>query len=168
MDVTAVIEVQEAIALAMENSRSGLLGYLGRLLGNAADAEDVFQETAVRALQAKRQAPAAELRPWLFRIATNRALDLIRRRRKTAEVDALEAPGPGVEQHVETRITLRAVRQFVDALPPKQRAAFILRRYEGTEYAEIGAALGCSEDSARANAYQALKRLREHFLGRER
>ncbi|HLD94885.1 MAG TPA: sigma-70 family RNA polymerase sigma factor, partial [Anaerolineales bacterium] len=61
------------------------------------------------------------------------------------------------------RTQLAAVKQAVMALPDRQRAALMMRKYQELEYAEIAEALDCSEDSARANVYQALKKLREQF-----
>ena len=151
------------LAAAFEAHEATLLRYLGRLLGNGFDAEDVLQDTLIRAMTAALTPPVEELRPWLFRIATNRAIDLIRVRRHTTPF-AVDPPHPAdTASSAEDRAMIRAVRAFVETLPPKQRAALILRRYEGREYAEIGRVLGCSEESARANAYQALRRLRAHF-----
>ena len=61
------------------------------------------------------------------------------------------------------RISLAEVQQAVMALPERQRAALMLRKYQELEYEEIGVALGCSQESARANVYQALKKLRAIF-----
>ncbi|HLE74330.1 MAG TPA: sigma-70 region 4 domain-containing protein, partial [Anaerolineales bacterium] len=68
-----------------------------------------------------------------------------------------------VDLQVAERTQLAAVRRAVLALPQRQRAALLLRKYQELDYAEIAAALGCSETAARANVYQALKKLRLLF-----
>ncbi len=57
-----------------------------------------------------------------------------------------------------------AVRAFVDTLPPRQREAVILRKFQELDYEEISTVLGCSPEAARANVYQGLRRIRAHFL----
>jgi RNA polymerase sigma factor (sigma-70 family) len=57
------------------------------------------------------------------------------------------------------------LRAAVDALPTKQRAALVLRHVQGLNYSEVAQALDCSEDSARANVYQAIRRLRSEMGG---
>jgi RNA polymerase sigma factor (sigma-70 family) len=68
-----------------------------------------------------------------------------------------------VAQQIETHEQLRELRQAVQKLPHMQQAALIMRKYQGLSYKEIGAALDCSAESARANVYQALKKLRRTF-----
>ena len=72
-----------------------------------------------------------------------------------------------MDLQVAERTQLAAVRQAVQALPERQRAALLLRKYQELEYAEIAAALDCSETAARANVYQALKKLRTIFQDEE-
>jgi RNA polymerase sigma-70 factor (ECF subfamily) len=73
------------------------------------------------------------------------------------DLDGLPA---GAGSSPEDRERLRRVARAVDALPPKQRAALMLRRFHGLGYADIAASLGGNEAAARANVYQAVKRLR--------
>lgn len=63
---------------------------------------------------------------------------------------------------------VESIATFVQTLPPKQRAALILRHVDGREYAEVARVLGCSEDSARANVFQAVKKVRARFEGEYR
>jgi RNA polymerase sigma-70 factor (ECF subfamily) len=64
---------------------------------------------------------------------------------------------------VAERTQLAAVKRAVMTLPQRQQAALMMRKYQELDYSEIAAALDCSEDAARANVYQALKKLREQF-----
>ena len=153
-----------SIAELAERYRPELLAYLVRFMGNEHDAQDACQEAFLRAQGAlHRLRPDSNLRAWLYRIATNGALGAARRRaRRTArtvdvDLDGLPArAGPSPED----REQLRRVARAVEALPPKQRAALMLRRFHGLGYADIAASLGGNEAAARANVYQAVKRLR--------
>ena len=148
----------------VERHRGEILTYLVRLLGHEQDAQDVCQETLLRAFRAfSRLDGNANTRAWLFKIATNRAFSALARRGRGAarasdvDPESLMAPaGAGAEG----RERLRAVRRAVDALPAKQRAALMQRRFHGLGYEEIARSLGCSAESARANVYQAMKKLR--------
>ncbi|TMB22248.1 MAG: RNA polymerase sigma factor [Deltaproteobacteria bacterium] len=158
-----------SLAELTERHRGEIVGYLARLLGDHQEAEDACQEAFMRAHRAfGRLAPDANSRAWLYRIATNTGLNAARRRshraarRADVHPDALPADaGPSLERREE----LRAVRRAVEALPPRQRAALMLRQFQDLGYAEIAATLGGNEDAARANVYQALKKLRA-ALGR--
>jgi RNA polymerase sigma-70 factor (ECF subfamily) len=147
----------------LRRHRGEITAYLRGLLGSESDAEDVAQDTWLRAHRAFGRLPAdANARAWLYRIATNRALTALRKRRgaaaRAAAVDLETLPARGVE--LDGRIELRRVARAVGALPPKQRAALIARRFSGLDYDAIAVTLGCSPDAARANVYQAVRRLR--------
>src|SRR2546426_9222571 len=147
-----------------QRHRGEIVGYLARRLGARQEAEDACQEAFLRAHRAfDRLGPDANSRAWLYRIATNAGLNAARRRSHRAvravdvDPDALPAAaGPSLERHEE----LRVVRRAVDALPPRQRAALMLRQFHDLGYAQIAATLGGNEVAARANVYQALKKLR--------
>jgi RNA polymerase sigma-70 factor (ECF subfamily) len=143
-----------------------LLAYLWRLLGDRADAEDCLQDTFLRAFRGQARLDGhAQPQAWLYRIATNTARTRLARRARaaarTAPLDPeLAAAGPGTAQQADQRQLLAAVARAVEGLPPQQRAALILRKYQEQSYADIAAILACTEAAARANVYQALKRLR--------
>lgn len=149
----------------VEQYRPELLAYLTRLLGDAQDAEDVCQDALLRAYRAfDRLKPNSNPRAWLYKIATNTAFNAMKRRkrRETHHVDIdLERLPSDVNATHEQREQMRAVVRAVEALPPRQRAALMLRQFHGMRYAEIAASTGGSEASARANVYQAIKKLRE-------
>ena len=152
------------LAELTQRHRGEIVGYLARLLGDRQEAEDACQEVFMRAHRAfDRLGPDANSRAWLYRIATNTGLNAARRRSHRAaravdvDPDALPAvAGPAPERREE----LRAVRRAVEALPPRQRAALLLRQFHDLGYAEIAATLGGNKVAARANVYQALKKLR--------
>jgi RNA polymerase sigma-70 factor (ECF subfamily) len=155
---------RDAFERAVEAHRGEILGYLRRMLREPHSADDLCQDVFLRAYRGfGGLGPDPNVRAWLYKIATRTALNALRQRRRRGERVALDAvllPDPrGAD--VEARQELRRVIRAVERLPAKQRAALIQRRFQGMRYAEIAAALGCSEAAARANVYQAVKRLRE-------
>jgi RNA polymerase sigma-70 factor (ECF subfamily) len=149
-----------------------VFAFLWRIVGDGPEAEDCLQDTFLRAYKANsRLEGVVNRRAWLYTIAGNVARTHLRRKgNQAARNVALEEGhtdgGASVERIVEGRQDLERVRQAMHALPYKQRAALMLRKYHGMEYAEIASILGGSQEAARANVYQGLKRLRAEF-GRE-
>jgi RNA polymerase sigma factor (sigma-70 family) len=136
-----------------EQHRDEVFGYLVRLLGRP-DAEDAFQETFLRALRgypALRH--ARHLRAWVFTIATRIAIDERRRAR------AVPAGEPEVTV-ADERPAYAELADLADGLPPKERAAVILRYGYDLSYSDIGEALGSTEEAARQAASSGVRRLR--------
>jgi RNA polymerase sigma factor (sigma-70 family) len=137
-----------------EEHRDLVFAHLRRLLGQGA--EDAFQETFLRALRAYPELRnGRHLRAWVFTIATRVAIDETRRRRPMASpwLDEL-AVEDGLSPHAE-------LGPLTDELPPKERAAVVLRYGFDLSYDEIAAALGSSEDAARQATSSGVRRLRE-------
>lgn len=149
-----------------------ILRYLRRVIGPSGEAEDVSQETFLRAFRAYPSLPRdANVRAWLFAIATNLARNHFRaesrRRRAYGEVGArarehTEASPDGLLLSREIRTLIEAI---VRRLPLRQRLAFIQRKLHGLEYETIGRGLGCSAESARAHVFQALRKIRRGLDG---
>jgi RNA polymerase sigma factor (sigma-70 family) len=146
-----------------------IFGYLWRFFRGRPEAEDCLQETFLRAFRAYPRTPSlGNPRAWLYRIATNTARSHWARRARhqarTADLDPRlpSSTSPVIDQ-VDHRQRLRAVAEAVEKLPPQQRSALLMRKYQELDYAAIAQALECSEAAARANVYQALKRLRHQF-----
>jgi RNA polymerase sigma-70 factor (ECF subfamily) len=155
-------------ALVEAHSRE-LYAYLWRMLGDSAEAQDCLQESFLKAYRAYgRLDEEANTRAWLYKIASNTALTLLKKRGRTNGhgtdfMEKMAGRGLGVELEVEQRARLAEVHSAVQQLPHKQRAAIMLRKYHELDYDEIGAALKCSPESARANVYQGLKKLRQQL-----
>jgi RNA polymerase sigma factor (sigma-70 family) len=133
-----------------------VLGYLRRLLGQRA--EDAWQETFLRALRAyDRLEHDRHLRAWVFTIATRVAMDELRRKgRDSVGLDDVLEP----MANREPEPAWRELETFTSRLPPKERAAVVLRYGYDLPYAAIGDALGSSEEAARAAASSGVRRLR--------
>ena len=132
------------------------------VIAGRGEADDVFQESWVAALRAYPKLRRADnLRAWLFRIAQNKAIDLHRSRaRRPLPVEEVPEPVAREPARLDGDPELwGAVRE----LPPKQRTAVFCRAVLGMPYAELGALLECSEEAARRNVFEGLKRLREEW-----
>ncbi|HRN51259.1 MAG TPA: RNA polymerase sigma factor [Anaerolineales bacterium] len=143
-----------------------LFGYLWRLLGDETEAEDCLQDSYLRAYKAYPRTEPDNLRAWLYKIATNTARTRQQRNGRQQHTELNEEHASGemrVETQVLQRLNAEAVKAAVGRLPRQQQAALLLRKYQGLAYGEVAAALGCSEQAARAHVYQALKKLRAQF-----
>ena len=148
-------------------------GYLLRFTRNVHDAQDLFQDTFLRAQRAYAALPHdADVRAWLIRIAVNISKNYARDRQRRIRI--LVPDEQGQERHSfasshnrsdtehvmiaqETANTLLAT---INTLPFHQRSALIQRQFEGLNYDTIATNLECSAESARAHVYQALRKLR--------
>jgi RNA polymerase sigma-70 factor (ECF subfamily) len=146
--------------------------YLRRVTGRASEAEDLSQETFLRAFRAyRRLAPDANVRAWLFAIATNLRRNHARgERRRRAAHESIRSRGRQIEgEGPESEALFKEARSVmegvIDTLPLKQRLAFVLRKVHDLSYDEIGRSLECSADSARANVFQAFRKLRAGLDG---
>jgi RNA polymerase sigma-70 factor (ECF subfamily) len=153
----------------LESHEKEIHRFLYRMSGDPEDASDLLQETFLRAFQAFPRLPReANHRAWLYRIAHNQALNLIRARRarRTEPLDdagAIQDSNGNPESMEESRRASRVLCRVIRELTPRQRAALLLKKYEGLSYAEVAAVLGSTEDNARAHVYQAMKRIRQEL-----
>ena len=138
-----------------EEHRAEVLRLLRRRLG-AERAEDAYQETFLRALQAYGRLEHGEyLRSWILTIAKNVAVDTLRRTRPQSELD---------EQPVDDgRPAYEELAPLTDGLPQKERAAVVLRYGYDLSYDQIAVALGSSEDAARQAASTGVRKLRRRI-----
>ena len=146
--------------------------YLRRMTARASEADDLSQETFLRAYRAFAALPEdANVRAWLFAIATNLFRNHLRaeKRRSTWQAAVLatgnEAAGNDPEDESVYRETRTLVEAVVAGLPLKQRTAFVLRKIHELDYETIARTLDCSTDSARAHVFQALRKIRHRLNG---
>ena len=165
----------------IERHHDEIYSYLWRLLNSrsgpepALEAQDLVQEVYLRAYQAfGRLRKDSNHRAWLYKIATNCAYTALKggRRHDQRSVDLHEAAeripaskAQSPEQQVIAGERRDRVRREIASLPPKQQAAVVMRHLQGMDYGEIAMALDCTQDSARANVYQGLRRLRQSLAG---
>jgi len=166
---------QGAFDAVVSTHHGEILRYLRRAIGAVGDAEDLSQETFLRAYRAYESLPKdANVRAWLFAIATNLTKNHFRsesrRRRAYSEARATmrDTAVGAPEGEVVSRETGALVDGIIQTLPLKQRLAFMQRKLHGMEYEAIGHSLGCSAESARAHVFQALRKIRRGLDGHGR
>ena len=138
-----------------------LTRYAAAIVGSRS--EDVTQDALSKALLALRRddEKEIELRPWLYRIVRNTALNDLRDRPPTTEIlEEAIAAGGGTAAQAEEREQLQELIERLRALPERQRAAIVMREFEGLSHEEIAAALGLSGGGARQVIFRAREALR--------
>lgn len=141
-----------------------------RMTGNEQDAEDVVQESFLRAYkQLDRFESRANFGTWLYRIAANCSVDLMRAKQSRGdrsrgepldELNEVSGEMPGPERLAESAEIERRVGHALGALSPLERAAFTLRHYEGRSIEEISATLGLGTSAAKHSVFRAVRKLR--------
>jgi RNA polymerase sigma-70 factor (ECF subfamily) len=165
----------DAFRVLVERHSRNVFRLAFRMTGNEQDAEDVVQETFLRAYrQLAKYESRSSFATWLFRIASNYSLDLIRSRKRHQEhrevsvkedseldiMQSIPATSPTPDRlafsgQVQTRITAA-----LDELSPQERTAFILRHFEGLSIEQIGASLGTGTNATKHSIFRAVQKLR--------
>ena len=140
----------------LERHEREIFAYALRLTGSRADADDLYQETFLAAFRAWPPPRRGNERAWLYRIATNKAIDRARRTKRLVPLKDLRLAAPERDG-----VSLTDLATAVRTLPAGQRAAFVLRKVEGRPYAEVAEVLGCSEEAARSRVAEAMKKVKE-------
>ena len=155
----------------------GLYGYAMVLSRNSAEAEDLVQETCLRALRGMERFRAdGSAKSWLFTILRNIWLNRLRHRRTSGELLELDADGNDASEPADatqdphadyvSQIQREQVRVAIQQLPVEFREIIILREYEELSYQEIAALLGCPAGTVMSRLARARSRLRESLFGR--
>ncbi len=170
---------EQSFVLLLHRYRSPLINFLYRMVRNREQAEDLAQEVFLRVYRAREDyIPSAKFTTWLFRIATNLALNSVRDNRYQRMEISLDAPvttdaedgdektmdvpekHPNIEQHLIEEARRRMIRQAIEKLPDKQRAAVLLHKYQELDYGEIAKILECSESALKSLLFRAYETLR--------
>ncbi len=146
-----------------------LHGLAMRMLGDRAEAEDVVQDTFIKAwtIAPRWREGQARFSTWLHQVTSNGCLDRLRRRRPTEDIDerADASPEPGPEATLANAQRGAQVKAALDALPPRQKTALLLFHHQGLSQAEASAAMGISEDALESLLARARRTLRTQFRG---
>ena len=166
---------QKAFGEIINRYGDSVLGYLMRMTGDKEQAEDLFQETFKKVHEKSHTFKGSELKSWLFKIATNVTYDGFRKKQR-AELLGLKvnfsntngddpvsnaAADSSFNPSVATAKAeqVEQVRQAVESLPDKQKAALVLAYYQQLSYREVAIALDCSIGTVKTQMYRALKTL---------
>jgi len=157
-----------------------MLGYLTRMSGDREEAQDLFQETFRRVHEKAHTFAGGAFKNWLFAIATNVAIDGLRRRKRLRLVslngkvdcdDSDEEFGTAIaadnrcnpyDQAIKAE-QAEKVRQAIELLPARQRATLVLAYYQQLSYGQIAEALGCSIGTVRTQMFRALRKLADRL-----
>jgi RNA polymerase sigma-70 factor (ECF subfamily) len=143
-----------------------------RIVGNVADAQDLTQEAFIKALQRQEQLKDdLKAAHWLSRIATNTALDFLRRHGRVAQCE-LDPQTQSLEESPEKQLLRSEHREYLEdglrLLTARERAALILRDVEGCTAEEVAQQLDCSKATVRSHIANARIKLRRYMAGRRR
>jgi RNA polymerase sigma-70 factor (ECF subfamily) len=184
-DAELMLRVREgddtSFALLLERHRGPVVHFLFRMVQNPSVSEELAQEVFLRVYRSRATyEPTAKFTTWLFRIATHLALNWVRDGKKEKGHESLDEQvvdgvdrqvrdrQPTIEQAMLYEVKMTEVRQAIEALPAKQRAAVLMHKYEELEYAQIARALNCSESAVKSllfRAYESLRSRLEHMAG---
>ena len=156
---------QLAFRVLVERHSRAVFRLAFRMTGNEQDAEDMVQETFLRAFkQLHRFDGRASFGTWLYRIAANCSLDLIRARRVRREqqpgLEATASPEPSPERVTRGKQLASLLDQALDQLSEAERTAFVLRHFEGCTIEEIAKILGVRNSAAKHSVFRAVQKLR--------
>ena len=170
---------QSAFEYLVEKYRRPMVNFMYRMAHNSAAAEDLAQEVFLRVYRSREGYEAsAKFTTWLYRIATNLAMNHARDTRnerpdKQASLDeADEETGlkldvadstPSVEEKILKRERLAAIRQKVQELPERQRMAVVMHKYQQMDYKQIGEVLKLSESATKSLLFRAYETLRQQL-----
>lgn len=155
----------EAFRILVERHSPRLFRLAWRIVGDEAIAEDAVQETFLRAYRAlPRYDARSQFGTWLHRIASNTAIEILRKRQRQRQgnEEPVDSPSgePGPDRRALSQEVDRAVRRALSGLSPLERAAFVLRHYEERSIAEVCDALGLRESAGKQAVFRAVKKLR--------
>lgn len=168
------------LVATVRRERPRLLAYIRGRIADAAEAEDILQETLYELLLAHRlMRPVGQAGAWLARVARNRIVDRFRRRRSAAAgaasfaeptgegelADLLPAPDGGPEAAVIRQILLAEIEQAITELPPEQREVFVAQELEGMSFQKLAASSGVSINTLLSRKRYAVQFLRRRLQG---
>ena len=157
-----------AFEVVYDRHHRGLLSFCRHLLRSQQDGEDALQQTFASAFRALSEAnEPVQLKPWLYTIARNRCLTMLRARRVHANEEIEISSGAGLSEEVEKREDLRALLTDLEALPEEQRSALVLSEVGDLGHDEISEALGCETKKVKALIFQARSALIEDRRARD-
>ncbi|SPE27660.1 RNA polymerase sigma factor (modular protein) [Candidatus Sulfotelmatobacter sp. SbA7] len=182
-DVDAMLRVktgdETAFAYLVEKYRRPMVGFMYRMCHNPSTAEELAQEVFLRVYRSRTSyEPSAKFTTWLYRIATNLAVNYARDTRHERPENTLRLDEPdretgntpdladdsvSAEEQILKRERLAAIRGVVNGLPERQRIAVIMHKYQQMDYRQIAGVLKLSESATKSLLYRAYETLREQL-----
>lgn len=163
----------DAFRVLVERHSRSLFRLAYRMTGNESDAEDVVQESFLRAYrQLDKFDERASFGTWLYRIAANCSLDLVRSKKRRSEqlapadperedpILSLPATAPSPEREAQSGEVRERVAEAMKELSAMERTAFVLRHYEGMCIEDVSKVLDCAPGAAKHSVFRAVQKLR--------
>jgi RNA polymerase sigma-70 factor (ECF subfamily) len=159
----------------VEEYRRPVIGHVYRLVRDIAIAEELSQEVFLRVYRTRDYQPTAKFRSWLFRIATNLALNWLRDHRYEVchqRLDHLPAQyrlreprarTPNMEEYLLRDVRLAEVRAAIQELPANHRAAVLMHKYQELDYVEMARVMNCSVPAIKSLLFRAYESLRHRL-----
>lgn len=177
LDTQLMIRVQRddtsSFSELLNRNRNLVVNYLSRMVVNRAIAEELAQDVFIRVYRSRRSyEPTAKFSTWLYRITTNVALNHFRDEKRSQNQISLDVQDAVqvrretqdrallIEDRLVREVVARRIRQAIRALPPKQRAAVTMHKYDEMDYAQIARVLGCTPSAVKALMFRAYETLR--------
>src|SRR5215472_11875452 len=169
---------KDAYRLLVERHTRSIYGVAYRMTGNEQDAEEILQETFLRAYKSLRSFELrSSLSTWLYRIAVNRCLDFLKAKKMTDAYQISEGPGgeenekeiqvatanPGPERLLLSAEARQKIGQAISLLTPAERVAFTMRHMEGKSIEEISKTLNVRTSAAKNSIFRAVQKIREQL-----
>jgi len=169
----------EAFDRLIDKYQRPIVNFIYKIVNNAAEAEELTQEVFLRIYRArKRYEPRAKFAAWIFRIATNVSLKELRRKRHmrfwsnnhntNEDAGAAEEtycdPVPNAERKLIASELGRVIRRAIESLPPNERVALVLRRYEELSYRKIAEIMSCTEAAVKTYIHRGKLHVRDRIL----
>lgn len=164
---------QASFGLLLEKHRGPVIHFLYRMVQSEAVAEELAQEAFLRVYKSRETyEPSAKFTTWLFRIAAHLGLNWVRDGRNEKRQESLDQSldegttrqiadlARTIEQELVYQVKLHEVRQAIQSLPTKQRAAVLMHKYDEMGYAQIASVLRCSESAVKSLVFRAYEQLR--------
>ena len=159
---------QAAFEVVYDRHHRGILSFCRHMLGTQHEAEDALQHTFMAAYRDLVGSDKdIQLRAWLYTIARNRCLSMLRARRERPVDELDEIPTEGLAQQVQVRHDLQDMLRDLAALPEEQREALVLSELGAMPHEEIAVVLGCPKDKVKALVFQARSSLHSSREARE-
>lgn len=169
----------EAFDQLLDKYHRRIVNFIYKIVNNSAEAEELAQEVFLRIYRARgTYEPTAHFAAWIYRIATNLSLKEAGKRNRllfwrrdrnshdstAVEQDAIEDPLPDAEHKLIAAETGRVIRRAIRSLPPRERTALVLRRYEELSYKEIAEIMQCTEAAVKTYIHRGKLHVRDSIL----
>lgn len=159
----------DAFKRLVDKHKTKIYSIAYRLLGNHSDADDLAQETFIRAYRGLGKFKGqSSFSTWLYRIMVNCCMDLWRRRKQRSRDLQLDEAllvenqgGEGARDAAELRELQSAVAEAIDSLPPKHRMALVLHEFDDMTHEDVARAMGCSVGTARSRLHYARAKMQQ-------